>query len=222
MKSTFSRAMLAAMIFIPIGCADDLTPIAAGCAAEETANYIVEFKSLWKSDTHIVYPSNAHFSPVVGATHAPEVSLWGAERFASEGVKLMAETGKTEIILSEIATKNGTEILANTGLSDFSSVVEIPFDIVAGELVSLVTMIAPSPDWFLGVDSLGLQTEDDCWLSDLSVDLVAWDAGTDDGNTYAAANTASSPAQAIALVDLEDISIFNGKPAFGSFKFIRQ
>ena len=43
-------------------------------------------------------------------------------------------------------------------------------------LVSALTMIAPSPDWFVGVDSLNL-CDGASWKSKVTVPMYAWDAG---------------------------------------------
>ena len=52
-------------------------------------------------------------------------------------------------------------------------------------LVSLVGMIAPSPDWFYGVSAVELLHEGR-WVSSLAVPINAWDSGGDGGTTYMA------------------------------------
>lgn len=51
-------------------------------------------------------------------------------------------------------------------------------------LVSFVSMIDPSPDWFLGVSGLELCLENCTWAENRILDLFPWDAGTDSGPTY--------------------------------------
>lgn len=51
-------------------------------------------------------------------------------------------------------------------------------------LVSFVSMIYPSPDWFVGIASLELCQADCSWLETKVIDLYPWDAGTDKGVTY--------------------------------------
>lgn len=51
-------------------------------------------------------------------------------------------------------------------------------------IVSFVTKIDPSPDWFLGVSGLDLCTTNCHWLEKKELDLYPWDAGTDLGRTY--------------------------------------
>ena len=55
------------------------------------------------------------------------------------------------------------------------------FDIdVDSPLVTHVSMIAPSPDWFVGVNSLSL-LEGGSFMSSVVIQLFAYDAGTDSG-----------------------------------------
>ena len=51
--------------------------------------------------------------------------------------------------------------------------------------VSFIAMIAPSPDWFVGVDSVELCGSDGKWKeTEIAFTLAAWDAGTDSGTTF--------------------------------------
>ena len=63
--------------------------------------------------------------------------------------------------------------------------------------VTFVTMIAPSPDWFIGVSGLSLLENGD-WAQRIDVELFAYDAGTDDGRRYTSANKPLSPRQPIS------------------------
>lgn len=51
-------------------------------------------------------------------------------------------------------------------------------------LLSLVSMIYPSPDWFVGVSGLELCEKECKWSEGFEVELYPWDAGTDSGVTY--------------------------------------
>ncbi len=68
-------------------------------------------------------------------------------------------------------------------------------------LVTLTSMIAPSPDWFVGVSGLSLRnTADDGWQPTLAVNLFPYDAGTEDGTEFSLANSATSPQGTIASI----------------------
>ncbi|XP_055372790.1 serine/threonine-protein kinase phg2-like [Condylostylus longicornis] len=59
-------------------------------------------------------------------------------------------------------------------------------------LVSLMTRIVPSPDWFIGVDSLQLCVGGS-WLDTVTVEMDPLDAGTDNGFTFTAPNWPTEP-----------------------------
>lgn len=64
-------------------------------------------------------------------------------------------------------------------------------------LVSFVSMIDPSPDWFLGVAGLELCLPNCSWIENKVLDLYPWDAGTDSGATYIVRGVHSIPAMCI-------------------------
>ena len=66
-------------------------------------------------------------------------------------------------------------------------------------LVSFVTMLAPSPDWFTGVASVPLYGKG-AFVDRIEGVLWAWDAGTDSGVTYIAENDETQPAESIRLL----------------------
>ena len=57
-------------------------------------------------------------------------------------------------------------------------------------------MVAPSPDWFVGVSGLDL-IESGNWVADKTVTLLPWDAGTDDGASYESADLDAQPRQPV-------------------------
>ena len=59
--------------------------------------------------------------------------------------------------------------------------------------VTLVTMIAPSPDWFVGVSGLSLLDASGNWLPSHEVKLYPWDAGTENGDEFSLSNPTTSP-----------------------------
>ncbi|EDV98079.1 GH22917 [Drosophila grimshawi] len=59
-------------------------------------------------------------------------------------------------------------------------------------LVSLMTRIVPSPDWFVGVDSFELCVGGS-WIDTVTVELDPLDAGTDNGFTFTAPNWPTAP-----------------------------
>ena len=81
-------------------------------------------------------------------------------------------------------------------------------------------MIAPSPDWFVGVHGLNFIEAGD-WVDNLSVDLLPYDAGTDSGVSFNSPNAPTVPPQPIRR--LTEPPVGNGRTArpFGTFTFTR-
>lgn len=203
----FSHSMgLVLCLGVLAGCDSDSSP---GISPPlETCNepagaacYNVTFTSLWNATDHPVdFPGGAHFSPMIGATHTADVTLWMAGGFASEGIERMAERGSTSVLRDEInaaidnlaaqAVVRGSRIESD-GKITFSFTVTADFP-----LFTLTSMIAPSPDWFVGVDGVSLRENRD-WVDGLERDLLPYDAGTDDGATFTSGNANSDPQDAI-------------------------
>ena len=73
----------------------------------------------------------------------------------------MAETGSKspldKEVYSAIIQRKAFKLLSGDGIGSSPGSVELIFKVSEKyPLVSLVSMIAPSPDWFVGVDSLNL------------------------------------------------------------------
>ena len=71
----------------------------------------------------------------------------------------------------------------------------------AHPLITLVTMIAPSPDWFVGTESLNLRDASGAWQSEITVPMYAWDAGTDSGTGYTSGNANTNPQAPITTIE---------------------
>jgi len=182
-----------------------LLVIMAPAAHAQTAHYNVTFDATWSPETHPVdYPPGPHFSGLVGGTHNASVSFWNTGELASLGIKRMAEWGSQAELLDEIQT-------AIDAGSAQSTLTDLPLWTVPGStgfdfelspehsFVTLVAMIAPSPDWFVGVRNLDL-APGGFWTEELVVDLFAFDAGTDSGRTYTSPDQATVPPDPIAPI----------------------
>ena len=82
-------------------------------------------------------------------------------------------------------------------------------------------MVAPSPDWFVGVHGLNMLDSNGQFMQSTTVDLAVYDAGTDSGLQYASANQDTQPRETIALVNSDgaDSDLVDGQPAAGQFIF---
>lgn len=181
-------------------------------AKASVAEYMVTFDATWSAATHPgAYPPGAHFSGMVGGTHDGSVSFWNVGGLSSEGIERMAESGSTAPLLAEVqaAIDVGTAwstISASGGASP--GVRQTTFFMASShDRATVVAMIAPSPDWFVGVSGLVLRSGQD-WLDGVVVVLPALDAGTDDGAGFTSTNADTNPA--------ELISLFSGPPFAGT------
>ena len=164
--------------------------------------YEVTFTSLWTPTNHPEdYPANAHFSRAVGMTHAAGASFFLPGSLASEGVKVMAETGDVEPLDSELQALvdqgDGLDLIVGERLPEGTT--SASFTIAADEdhaFVALVSMLAPSPDWFVAVENIALR-ENGEWVESITVQAATYDAGTDSGTSFASDNLATSPAEPI-------------------------
>lgn len=219
-------AALAAALLI-WGCSDDDNGTGMVVDGDSLATYTVTFAATWSATSHPVdFPANAHFSGLIGATHNDQVVFWRENALASPGIQNMAETGGKNPLGLEVDTAiaAGTARfkLSGGGIGVSPGQVELGFTISDDHpLVSLVSMIAPSPDWFVGVADLSLRGANG-WIDSLTVDLYGWDAGTDDGVTYASPNAASMPHVPIFPLDDGMFKVGDMVPALGTFTFLRQ
>lgn len=167
------------------------------------AEYTLVLKSTWTARTHpYEYPSGAHFSGLIGASHNGHYSIFAIGRRATPGLERLAEDGKHSPLDDEIQKAidagNALEKFETGSLKNFkdSLVTTVRVD-PTHPLVSLVAMIQPSPDWFAGAASVNL-SENGAWIRSKTVTLPAYDAGVDDGRTYKAPNHPSNPKKPVS------------------------
>ena len=190
------------------------------------ARYVVTFAANWSAATHPEdFPGNPHFSPLIGATHLASTRFWEGGALASAGIERMAEEGSQSPLDAEIGaaqTAGGAEtLIRGGGLSSSPGATTVEFDVTAAfPYVTLVTMVAPSPDWFVGVSALPLLASGE-WRAEVVVELSPWDAGTDRGASYESDNADMVPAAPIARLQTAPVLVNGSVHAFGRFIFRR-
>ena len=194
--------------------------------APATARYRVTFDATWSSSTHpMQFPPNPHFSGLIGATHNSSVQLWDAGSIATQGIEIMAETGGKSSLMNEVNGLIGSgaaeSVLSGNGIPRSPGSVSLEFTLSQdAPLVSLVSMIAPSPDWFVGVHDLPLYGNN-AWVDELSVPLQPYDAGTDSGTAYTSSNADTNPQEPIFEITGAPFLNNGAVPALGTFTFTR-
>ena len=165
----------------------------------QDATYEVRFVFDWNStDFPNEYPSSAHFSPLVGWVHEKDHSYFKEGELASSGIEQMAETGSTTTLVNELealidqneglATYTGSGL--NSGVGTISIDIEVNRDFPA---VSLASMLAPSPDWFVACVSVNLLDEDNEFVLEKTLVGHVYDAGTEDGCGFSLNNSETMP-----------------------------
>ena len=195
-------------------------------AISATARYRVLFNATWSATTHPnQFPSAPHFSGLIGGTHNDQVKFWETGQNATPGIKSMAETGGQSILANEVraAIQAGTaeRVIRGGGIGRSPGLVSLEFEISQDfPLVTLVSMIAPSPDWFVGVRDLNLLESGD-WVEGRTLELLPYDAGTDSGVTFNSANAPTNPPRPIRRITEPPLG--NGRTAapLGTFTFSR-
>lgn len=195
-----------------------LVALASMQLSAEVVKYEVSLDSLWNAQTHPVdYPENAHYSAHVGATHNENYSLWAPGAMSSPGMTTLAELGLPSPTNSEV------EAAIEAGHAD--QFIQMPA-VAVGEtnrtfrvsdshsMISMATMIAPSPDWFIGFHDVQLIDDDGNWIEQQSLDAWPYDAGTDSGVTYRSSNEVTDPLEAISRIEVAPLE---GTPRFGVY-----
>jgi hypothetical protein len=173
-------------------------PPAAASMPTGSAEYTVIVKSTWTKVSHpFEYPSGAHFSGMIGASHNAKYSIFAIGRRPTPGLERLSEEGKHSPLDTEIrsAIDQGSALMMfeSGGIKNWrdSMVATVRVD-SAHPLVSVVNMIAPSPDWFTGASDVNL-ANDGAWITRRTVTLYAYDSGGDDGTTYKAKDKDTNP-----------------------------
>ena len=166
--------------------------------AEQTAIYMIEYNVPWSISTHPdTLPPGAHVSPIVVVSHMNENDLFTSGTLATDGIEIMAETGATKVLADEINGNSSILSLAIGTRIDVpgSNTLKLELD-QDHSLLSAVSMLAPSPDWFVAINSVEL-FRDGQWLEETELTMGPYDAGTDSEMTFTANDLDTRPAKTI-------------------------
>ncbi|MFK5878881.1 MAG: spondin domain-containing protein [Flavobacteriaceae bacterium] len=180
--------------------------------AQSVATYDITFTSVWNATDHGTLPSGAHWSNLIGANHILTNEFLQMGTMASLGVESVAETGAN----SEFENEINASVMANDSeqLINVASVSTATGSVTISNLeideqyplLTLISMIAPSPDWFIALNSYDLR-QGGSWVSNATIDLFPYDAGTEEGTAYSTSNAATMPQENIT--SLVNIAPFN-------------
>ncbi len=200
-----------------------------GSETAQTASFRLVFDGTWSPETHPSgFPDGPHFSGLVGAVHNEQVRFWEPGQIATDGVKQVAELGAKPVMNEEVAAAidagSALAPIDGPGIADAPGVSEVEFEVTLDyPQISVITMLAPSPDWFTGVHGQTLLDETGGWIDSMTIELLLYDAGTDSGTVYEAANLPTEPRSPIERVTSEpsDTPFVDGGPVVGSYRIER-
>lgn len=234
------RHLLILTAFALAGCGGGESTVAQDAPASDAmpaslmAVYRVTLRSYWTEAAFPTrFPPGAHLTGIVGATHGDAVEFWAPGRVATQGIQDVAERGAKPALLAEVAQAiaAGTAEFALSGGGVPFGAAEVSLDFTISTRqprVTLVSMLGPSPDWFVGVAGLSLMRAGQ-WQQRIELPLRVWDAGTDDGARFMSGNAVTSPrgvvlalSSAAADSDLQDGLHRNAGASLASIVFERQ
>ncbi len=195
---------------------------------QQTATYTVTFRTNWTAVNHPTdFPTGSdHFSQAIGMVHKPGASFFKSGELASTGIKDMAERGRNSPLSDEIqpiVTAGDALSFINvgglaTGSVEVSTTIQVTEEF---SLVTLVSMIAPSPDWFVAVEDVGL-FDNGNFIGSMMVGGVSYDAGTDSGPSFKSANDPTVPA--VPIFEITEAPLGSGTevdPLIAYFTFVK-
>ncbi len=179
-------------------------PAAAQSSGGGSARYRLTFEGAWtRTVTPGGVPGGAHFSPLIGAVHNNQVSFWRRGGTASPELEQVAELGVNTRMraLMKSSRSQVLEVLEKNPGRGGTARTTIEFEATRDfPLVTLVTMVAPSPDWFVSVPGLSLLDGQGEWLTGREVDLFPYDAGTEEGTEFSLDNRPTVPRETITSI----------------------
>lgn len=193
------------ILLLLISCNDNEIKQQIAFMRDAPVEYDVVFSFDWNSSNFpIDYPPNPHFSPIVGWSHKATTKFMKLGTLATTGIEFMAETGTTTAIMQEInrkiATGEGYALHRGSGLTGGVGEIRITIQVTKNNpAVSLVSMIAPSPDWYVGVVNQSLLSNGQ-FVNSKTVTALLYDAGTDNGTTFRSADIDADPHEPISLI----------------------
>ncbi|XP_077466396.1 spondin-2a [Stigmatopora argus] len=208
-KSLWLQRLLLVLLRLCLACAGPSRPRdGTGCTARGPASYLVVFTGHWNPQAfpkqYPLFRPPAQWSKLIAVSHNGHFRLWEEGARAGPGLRSFAEVGLTADLM-----KSAKEARRRRSVSAMYRTAGIPNGIghsstevlllPRNSLLSLMVKVIPSPDWFVGVDSLNL-CEGNHWKEEVSVDLQPYDAGTDSGFTFSSPNFPSSPPENISKI----------------------
>ena len=169
---------------------------AADLFGQSIATYDLTVTNSWSQASHEDWAPlfssvrRPHFSHLGGGTHDSSLSIWQNGGLSSPGMIYMQETGwidhpdpatvDLKLEFDQHLADGSAYSFLNypRHFSPLEPPVTVSLDVSSTHpLVTLVSMLGPSPDWFIGVSGLNMREAGD-WREEITVDLFTHDGGT--------------------------------------------
>jgi hypothetical protein len=176
---------------------DILNAFPSTIASTDSVTYACLLTNNWSGANHPFdyarISDSAHWSKPVLASHNSKYEMWAPDMLASRGVESVAESGSTGNLEIELEAAMDLKYVANftVGIDQFTPVQVFEEEIFMSEkfpYLSTISMQAPSPDWFTGLNKFSPITEDQFWYDSFEIATFPFDAGTEMGDTYSISN----------------------------------
>lgn len=176
-------------------------------AEPETATYSLASERLLGPGSPVPLPAGVSLhSELVAVRHARDWTLFQDGLTASDGLKTLAETGEVSAVIAEAEAAGA--VIVWRSLGDLLAAVLAPdpsIEVTSDKpCFSLAEKLAPSSDWFIGFSSACATDEDGNWLDLITLENIAWDAGTASGPPFAEKTSDTEPREPIEQLNLRD------------------
>lgn len=178
--------------------------------------------------THTKFPNmlpstGLVFSPMIAAAHSNRFSILTVRGYASKQVQAIAETGNNSPLIRVLRRtrreKNGVRSYSASAAPTMPgkhTTVRVRVN-CRHPFVTALAMIAPSPDWFVQISNVNLYSRRARkMIHGKSGNLIAYDAGTDDGQEFTPPSVTSldiptKPRKNIAPLIEDETDRFDGR-----------
>ena len=172
-------------------------------ANEATAEYRLIFDALWSQQSHpnefpLDPPNEARWSPVAGLTHNSSVRLFNDGDIVSQGLVNISQSGSRDPLDSELAAVVNSPagefyIESLTRVRPSPDTISTTFKVTESHsLVSVTSMIAPSPDWMVALRDYNLFQNGE-FVESAIAQFIPYDTNSDSGETFRSDNQPTVP-----------------------------
>lgn len=192
-----------------------------GCTG--SADYIISFRNFMRKGRFGPKVPELVFAPLAGISHSNRFSMFTVRGYANMEIAAIAKTGDVKPFLKfakALKTRHSlVHSIANTSSLVFegkTARIKLSVDCMH-PFISVVSMIAPSPDWIVQINNMNLyDAKMKKFISTMSGNLIAYDAGVDSGTGFTdpadeSLDIPTEPQQNIAPLSEDTMDPFRGR-----------